>query len=231
MKRTEVNSLTENNNNKAFYPLLEGSIVIPGDVIGEAENIKSGSGTTIVDKKIIATTFGILHYGRERKLVWVEPIKQIKLPRKNDLVIGEVISSGSTIASIKTWFIIKKDKNSNRVIFIQLEKPFSANLHISQLGIRTEALSKVIKIGDVILAKVIMNHTLPLNIAINNNLLGIVAARCSSCGAPLIKKQGLYCEVCNRKEIRKISSLYDYEKFMTLIKTYKPKRYLVMELE
>lgn len=210
----------------------EGSLAFPGEVIASAEKFRPGKGTiSINNRKIVSTILGTVHFNYSNNFVWIKPIKQPVFPRKGDIVLGEVISAGNSIANIKIWFLIRNNKSQRRLTFIPLEKPFSANLHISQVGMRTELLSKVIKIGDIILGKVVTDYTLPVNIVTNDKVLGVVSAICSICGFPLIKKKELYCPRCNRTEIRKVSALYDYEKFTYLMKIHKPKRYLVMEFE
>jgi len=209
----------------------EGSLVFPGEVIADAWKFQPGKGTVRMNEKIISTILGIAHFNYKNNFVWVEPIKQPIFPKKNDLVLGEAISVGNSIANIKIWFIMRESRSARKLTLIPLEKPFSANLHISQAGMRTESLSKIIKTGDVILGRIVMDYTLPVNIVINDKILGVVSAVCSTCGTPLIKKKDLYCPKCNKTETRKVSMLYDHGKFMHLIKTHKPKRYLIMEFE
>ncbi len=211
--------------------LEEGSMVFPGEIITNAEGLKAGRGTVTINGKLVSTITGFVRFNKETRLVWIDPIKQPIFPRRNDLVLGEVISVGNSIANVKIWFIIKIGKSPRNLKLIPLKKPFSANLHISQLGVRTESLSKMIKTGDILISRIVMDYTLPVNIVINDKLLGVVAARCSTCGTPLIKKKELFCPKCNKVESRKVSELYNYEKFMNLIKIHKPKRYLIVELE
>ena len=209
---------------------IEERIVVPGEFIANAKTITPGKGTYVQDDRIYSLYLGHLRFDAEKSVVYVEPFKKIIYPKRGDLVLAEVISSGNTIASLKIWFLIRSISNKE-ILFSPLNKPFSGTIHISQLGTRTESINKLIKTGDKVLGVITTDYTLPLSISIASKELGVVAANCSRCGAPLIKKGRLFCPICNKPDIRKTSSLYNYEKFNGIFRIYKPKQYITMEVE
>jgi len=209
-----------------------GMIVVPGDILGSKDTYEPGWGTYIKNGLIVAK-----HYGRvvikkfdDKMQLLVVPFKQVIYPRKGEIVIGEVIFSSNVVSNIKIWFYVRR-KNSSYDI-IPLAAPFSGMIHISQVGKRVESMSKILKIGDKVLAVIIVDKASPLGLSIARNELGVVAAKCSICGTALIKtRDGLVCPKCRKESHRKVSRLYDYKRFESLFNIYRPRRYISFETE
>ena len=205
-------------------------IVVPGEFLGDVREYIAGEGTYVSNGRIYARILGVVIYDTSKKMVCVKPIKSPILPKKNDIVLAEVISSGDSIAQVKIYFVIKRRDKDLR--FIPLIPPFSGLIHISQLGTRTESVSTLLKVGDKILGHVTIDAYPPFGVSLVGKSFGVVAARCSICGTPLIYRENdLFCPSCKKRNPRKISPLYNFEKFEELFRKYKEKALIGMEVE
>lgn len=194
-------------------------LVLPGTLIYEGNDLRTGKGTFKVGNKIYSSIVGVVKRNLKKKIIYVVPLKEPIVLKKNDIVLGEVISVSNSIAQVRIYFVFKDRK------FIPLIEPFSGLVHISQLGRRVPVISDFIKVGDRILGKIIVDFYPPYSLSLDSRLLGVVSAKCSICGASLIKKdRRLICPNCERVEQRIISEIYDTEKFDLLFDSLKVKR-------
>ena len=202
---------------------VEREIVSPGDLLGLAKEYKAGNGTYIYDGEIRAKVMGLKVVDEENKRIEVVPFKEIKQVKLFQTVLGEVVSVSNTIANIKIYGVL------NGGVYTPLISPISGTLHISQLGRRVNRISDYMKIGDVIRAKVILDRTIPVSLTVSSRDLGIVAAYCGSCGGVMRildrKKQLMICTKCGKKENRKLSNLYDFNRYTMILQLLKPKKY------
>jgi len=194
-------------------------IVVPGTLIYEGTDLRAGKGTFRDGNKIYSSIVGVVKRNPRKKIIYVVPIKEPIVLKRNDMVLGEVISVSNSIAQARIYFVLKNDK------FIPLIQPFSALIHISQLGRRVPVISDFIKIGDKILGRIIVDFYPPYSLSLDSRLLGVVSAKCSLCGAPLIRRdRRLICPNCERMEQRILSEMYNAEKFDLLFNSLKVKR-------
>jgi exosome complex component CSL4 len=100
-----------------------------------------------------------------------------------------------------------------RFIGYDINKPlkheFRGVLHISQAAeTRIQSLYDVIRLSDVVRVRVLNNY-IPFVVTMKDARLGVIAAYCSRCGAPLVKeKDVLKCRVCGNTEMRKLAPDY-----------------------
>ena len=202
-----------------------GEIVLPGDEIGEVNKYKPGEGTYTENGKIKAKVIGRVKIDKRNGVLSVEPLKDPKKLHTKEIVLGEVVSVSNTIANIKIYFVYKKGEIK------RLYYPFSATLHISQLGFRASKLSEYMKVGDLIAARIILDRTVPLSLSIASRELGIIAAYCGTCGGAMKIKDArtgtMVCTRCGKNEKRKLSSMYDFNLFTRFFKAHKPKHFEV----
>jgi len=202
---------------------MEKEIVSPGDLLGSAKEYKAGSGTYIYNGEIRAKVVGLKVVDEKNKIIEVLPFKEAKQVKLSQIVLGEVVSVSNTIANIKIYGVL------NGGVYIPLLSPLSGTLHISQLGKRVNKMSDYMKIGDVIRAKIILDRTTPVSLTTSARDLGIVAAYCGVCGGVMKvfdkKKQLMVCTKCGRKENRKLSNLYDFNRYTMILQLLKPKKY------
>ncbi len=205
-------------------------LVVPGEFIADVREVIPGEGTYVLNGKVYSLFLGELIYDSSKHLVSVKPIKYVIYPKKGDIVLGEIISAGATTATMKILFIVRKINDNPE--FTILHTPFSGLIHISQIGVRTDNVSKILKSGDKVLGIITVSKTSPLGVSLIGEEFGVVAANCSKCGTALVKQLNvLMCPRCKKQDPRKMSSLYAYEKFTALFHLYKGKRYMPAETE
>ncbi|RBQ24028.1 Exosome complex component Csl4 [Candidatus Methanobinarius endosymbioticus] len=186
-----------------------GDFVMPGDILGVSEQFLPDKWTYDDEGQIKAVILGTVDIISSKKKVSIIPSSgNPAVVNLGDSVYGEITDVRGQRAMIN----VQKMKNIDR----QLALPYMATIHISQVKKGyLEKLTDVFKIGDVIEAKVskIMGDNLDLNTEDKED--GVVKAMCTRCRAymvPTEKKNELYCEVCDRKERRKVSLNYDCQK-------------------
>ena len=186
-----------------------GDFVMPGDVLGVSEQFLPDKWTYDDGGYIKASVLGTVDIGSSNKKISIIPSSGTPaILNVGDSVYGEITDVRGQRATIN----VQKMKGTNR----RLALPYMAAIHISQ--VKRGYLEKLIdayRIGDVIEAKVskIMGDNLDLNTEDKEN--GVVKAICTRCRAYMIptgRRDEVYCEVCDRRERRKISINYDYTK-------------------
>lgn len=178
-------------------------MVTPGDKICVIEEFLSGQGTYSYDDGWVrANVVGKVVVDKSRRMVVVENARNKPyLPKPGDAIIGIVANMSDDLAFINIIQIEGKNSNSTS---------FSGVLHISQASDKyIETLYDVLKLGDVVRAKVLNDRT-PYQLSLKTPQYGVIAALCSRCGGLLKKKSGelLYCPRCGNTEKRKISTKY-----------------------
>ncbi|MCL2114926.1 MAG: exosome complex RNA-binding protein Csl4 [Methanobrevibacter sp.] len=184
-----------------------GDFVMPGDVLGVSEQFLPDEWTYDDGNCIKAAVFGNVSIDNKSKMISIIPKSGIPtLLKIGDTVYGQV----SDVRGQRAMIDVQQMKNCDR----QFALSYMGAIHISQVkNGYLEKLYDAFRIGDIIEAKVtrIMGDNLDLNTMDKEG--GIIKAMCTKCRAfmkPTNKKDELYCEVCNRREKRKISSNYDY---------------------
>ena len=184
-----------------------GDLVMPGDVLGVSEQFLADEWTYDDGSYIKATIFGNVSIDNKSKMISIIPKSgSPALLKVGDRVYGQV----SDVRGQRAVIDIQGMKDCNR----QLALSYMGAIHISQVkNGYLEKLHDAYRIGDLIEAKVskIIGDNLDLNTIDPEG--GIIKAMCTRCRAFMKltnKKDELYCEVCNRKERRKVSTNYNY---------------------
>ena len=184
-----------------------GDFVMPGEVLGVSEQFLPDKWTYDDEGYIKASVLGTVDISSSNKRISIIPSSGTPaILNVGDSVYGEITDVRGQRATIN----IQKMKGTSR----KLALPYMAAIHISQVKRGyLEKLNDAYRIGDVIEAKVskIIGDNLDLNTEDKEN--GVVKAICTRCRAYMIptgRRDELYCEVCDRKERRKISINYDY---------------------
>jgi len=198
-----------------------GDYVVPGEIIGEVSKYKAGQGTYVQDSYIRSLFMGIVKIDKQNRTINVIPLKEANFIKVGDIVIGEIFSVSNTIVNVKIYF----SYHSGKIHVI--DAPYSGTIHISQLGIRANNMSEYIKVGDLVIAKVILDREKPYPLTISRPELGIIAAYCSACGGEMdiknLRENSLICKKCGKVEKRKLSKFYDFNLFTKYYKTFRPK--------
>ncbi|MEL9939746.1 MAG: exosome complex RNA-binding protein Csl4 [Ignisphaera sp.] len=181
---------------------MDNKIVVPGEFLCTEEEFMAYTGTYVEEGIIRAVVMGRPVFDLINRRVYIKPVKDVKIPKSGDVVIGLVEQMRDEIAMI-------------RLLGYDVNKPFKHEfrgvLHISQASnSRIQSLYDVIRIGDIIRVK-ILNSYIPYVVTAKDVKLGVIAAYCSRCGAPLVKEKNsdaLRCSSCGNVETRKIAPDY-----------------------
>ncbi|MEM3737670.1 MAG: exosome complex RNA-binding protein Rrp4 [Candidatus Bathyarchaeia archaeon] len=114
-------------------------IVAPGDPLAEGDYV-AGANTYKEHHKIYAQKLGLVDF--EGRTIYVVALKGRYIPTAGDLVIGIVVDVG-----LNGWYV-------------DINAPYDASLSVSDVlgrsfGPKVEALTNILKLGDVIIAKVL----------------------------------------------------------------------------
>ena len=184
------------------------TIVIPGDFLGYSEEYLPGKNTMEVNSKIISASFGeVVKNDRELVASVDNGIRKI-YPKNEDIIYGRIVKNDSRQVSIQIVGIEKSGK---------VEKYFADGyIRNVQDYKRDERKVQTIHIGDLIRGRIIRIGQ-NLEITLNGKRLGVLKSRCSRCSEVLVLKNGaLFCENCNRSEMRKIAPDYSAPEFVEM---------------
>ena len=180
--------------------------VLPGDEVAQAEEYMAGEGTyEDKDGKVYASAMGKLQVDEAEKMVRVVPDNPPIVLVDGDTVIADVTDVKPAMA---ICIIVSQEGHKREVSSETL-----AAVHVSKISSSyVEDAGDLIRPGDLIRGKVI--QALPsVQLTTSGPHLGVLRALCTSCRSPLdLKGDKLYCERCERTEVRKIADDYrDFE--------------------
>jgi len=131
------------------------------------------------------------------------------VPKKGDILLGKVISVGDKISTILVSALMR---NHGPLAPRPLPRTTHAYIFIRDVGYPCVRLGDMLKIGDLVLGLVKIDWFKPVFISFEGDILGVVAAKCSNCGAiiPTPKDYNrLICPNCKNIRETKISVLYE----------------------
>ncbi len=178
-------------------------LVLPGDVIGTAEEFVPGPGTYEDNGRVYAALFGHRHVDHQARAVSVLALNAIPRLGEGDLVYARVDEIKSAMAILT----ILASAATNRSVPGAPE----GTIHISKAREGyTETLATEFGVGDIVLAKILQGRP-SVKLTTAPPTFGVIAARCQSCHALLTlspKGSGLVCLRCGAQERRKIARDY-----------------------
>lgn len=179
-------------------------IVVPGEEIATTEEFLSGEGTFEIKGKIFSSYLGTLNLDSEEMKAIVVPVNPLVKLKVGDFVLAVVsdVKSNMVIADV-----VRVEGKARDVTGETL-----ASIHVSKISeAYTSDVWKEYRLGDIIRAKVIQTEP-SLQLSTDKPNLGVILGLCTKCRMPLEKKEKtLFCENCQRTEIRKTA--LDYGKF------------------
>jgi exosome complex component CSL4 len=180
---------------------MESNFVLPGDVVGSAEEFVPGYCTYVRGGVIFASTAGLVDINPETRSASVIP--KTNVPPKlchGDIVVGEVIDLKDSLVVISLAF---KKGYENRPISDE-----EATIHISNVrNSYVKDLRQMFSLRDILKAKIIDERQMRLSTGDED--LGVIKAYCNRCMTSLVRKDGrLVCPSCANVETRKLSSGY-----------------------
>jgi exosome complex component CSL4 len=178
-----------------------GQLVLPGEPLGVIEEFVPDVGTYVKDGVIYSKIVGRSLLDLLNRRVSVFPLVHgARVPRVESIVIGQVSSVQTQIATVRIFKIGKRF----------LSGFFTGLLHVSDVHLRfVESMFDVCKPGDILRAKVISEKNRAYHLTTKDKSLGVVYAFCSQCGEVLeLKGRGLQCPRCGKIEKRKTAIDY-----------------------
>ncbi len=187
---------------------VHGRLAYPGQPLAVIEEFIPGEGVYVENGTIYSAHLGVVDIDTTTRRLNVKPLTRTpRVPRKGDIVHGYISSiPRDDIALIK----ITHDEH-----MIPFTGTYTGILHISQAADRhPSTIHDYVRLGDVVRVQV-LNNSNPYIVSIKQATLGVIAAFCSRCGAPLYRVHGqpyLVCLQCGNRETRKVAAGYIYVK-------------------
>lgn len=183
-----------------------GDFVLPGDVLGVTEEFVPSEWTYEEEGKIKSLIVGNVSIDQKNKKISIIP--KIGTPPSLEVgkvVLGEISEVRGQRVSVK----IDKIKDDSR----DLVTSFMGGIHISQAqkGYLSK-LTEAFRIGDLVEARVTKVLGLDnVDLTTTGDELGVLKAMCTRCRHFMVKtdQNEVYCENCEKKERRKLSSHYE----------------------
>ncbi len=180
-------------------------IVLPGTILGVAEEFFPGDNVVESNGYLISTAIGRVRIDAARRVIRVDAFKKLYYPQLGSMVYAIVTSVREDIALL-------------RIIGSRLDNYVSGNqyagaIHISQSGLGRDirSLYSVLRFGDIVYAKVISKSN-PFILSLKHASAGVVLSFCPRCTNHLAKKKDrLVCTRCGYTESRKVSPKYIYQ--------------------
>ncbi len=181
----------------------EEKLVVPGDKVGTSEEWLSGEGTFEDNGDIYASQFGLLKFDEDSLEAKVKAVNPIVKVEKGDVIYGSVFMRKGSMAVI----MIEKVENVSR----EVKEDVEGTLHISEVSDDyTEKMKDEFLVGDIVRAKVIQVEP-TIKLSTTGKTFGVVRGYCPECRKSMKferKKNKLYCENCEIRSDRNISSVY-----------------------
>jgi exosome complex component CSL4 len=175
--------------------VLKQKIILPGEQIATEEEYAAGENTFVRDGKIYSKTIGTLNLDETNKEASVRG-KTVEEISFGDIVTGEVSILKESTAVIQ----LLSAEGNKRIL----------GINTAQLPIRNVSneyvtnLNKMMKIGDLIRAKIVMSSPLAIDLSTKEKGLGVIKAYCSKCRKEMnFNNNQMVCLECGNIEDRK----------------------------
>jgi exosome complex component CSL4 len=185
-----------------------GEFVLPGDMIGTAEEFISNNNTFKYGGNIYSSATGQVRINNKTRTISVVPKTDIPpMIRNGDVVIGRVNDLRSSVALVEIAML--EGKGEREIVNLQ-----PAAIHVSNVkDSYVKSLDYEFSPFDLVRAKVIDVKAMRLSTSGNN--LGVIKAYCSKCNVSMEKQSNngnkgskLKCPVCGNIESRKLAGNY-----------------------
>jgi exosome complex component RRP4 len=133
-----INKMAEKKETKTETKAKKGvrEIVVPGEVIGKADDFLPGDFTAKSGEDIIATRLGIAD--KSGKIIKIIPISGVYVPRRGNIVIGSVLD-----ITMRGWIV-------------DIKAPYDAFLLLKEcpMFVNESEMADVYSPGDLVIAKI-----------------------------------------------------------------------------
>jgi exosome complex component CSL4 len=171
--------------------------VLPGDFLASPEEFLPGKNAYEQGDSVRASHPGQVEKDLSKREVSVRPAVVAKTLKVGDMVVGQVEAAMTSTAGVKISYLNGAESHASfpGTIFTRGER-----------GGRGERRTYV-KLADVVRARVASTLNGMNQLSIDEPHLGVIAALCSVCGAPLPRGDGerTRCEQCGSVEERKFA--------------------------
>jgi exosome complex component CSL4 len=172
------------------------AVVLPGDFLASPEEFLPGKNTYEQEDSVRARLPGRVEKDLSKREVAVVSAVSARTLKVGDVVIGQVEAAMTSTAGVKISYIngVETHASFPGTIFTRGER-----------GGRGERRTYV-KLADVVRARVASTLNGMNQLSIDEPHLGVLAALCSVCGAPLLRGDGrAKCDNCGNVEERKFA--------------------------
>jgi exosome complex RNA-binding protein Csl4 len=170
-------------------------IIVPGEQIATEEEYSAGENTYVRDGKIISIALGTLNIDEVNKEASVKG-KKVEQLAYGDIVTGKVnlVKESSAVIELLS---AEGNKRITGINTAQLPIRNVSNEYVTEL-------QKILKIGDIIRAKVVMSSPLAIDLNTKEKGLGVIKAYCSNCRKEMsFNNNQMVCLDCGSIEDRK----------------------------
>ena len=176
----------------------KAGVVLPGDKLAVSEEFLPGRHTYEDSGLIRALTTGEVVKDMNSMEISVKPAFEPQTIKVDDWVTGQVEVAQANSANVKIYFIDGKPTH----------KDFSGMLSLRGMtGARGQRRTTPVKLGDVVRCRVYSLLNGIIHLTIDEPDMGVVAALCGNCGAPLLRGSSTKakCDECGNVEDRKLA--------------------------
>ena len=181
---------------------MQCNFVIPGDIVGTAEEFLPGEGTYVKGEHVRATTAGVTEVDAKERSAKVLPRTNAPVKLENgDVVVGQITDLKESLAILRLAF--KRGYESRPIHNTE------ALIHIARVkSSYVKEIRLVLGHRDIDKAKII-DDTPTIGLSIVDEDLGVVKAYCGRCATPLrLEGNRLVCPECEQVESRTLSTDY-----------------------
>lgn len=181
---------------------MSTKVVYPGERVAVAEEYIPGEGTYEANGEIYATQIGELLLDDRERVAWVRSFNPPLELRVGDVVLATVENLKPSMVIVQVQALEGKER--------AVTGSTEGTIHISKISEEyVEDVKREMRVGDLVRARVIQASP-SLQLATNEQPLGVVHGFCTRCRWPMVKKgRQLYCDHCDRTEPRKVATVYD----------------------
>jgi exosome complex component CSL4 len=181
--------------------LVKSKLVVPGQQIAVSEEGEAASGAMESEGAVYATVAGNVFVDPQTYAISVKSKRSLVRLREGDIVNGLVHDIYDTVALIEFEPVAingERKAYTNRFAYLRISEVSKGYV---------ENFRDVLRIGDVIIAKVREIKPLGIYLSIMDPALGVVKAKCSNCRREL-RSAGrvMECPNCKNRETRKMAA-------------------------
>jgi len=180
-------------------------IIFPGEELATEEEYSAGENTFVRKGKIKSKTVGYAQADETSKEMNVKG-KSIPTLEYGDVVVGKIM-------------LVKESSATVEMLHAENDKKI-AGINVAQLPVRNVAneyvheLKKMVKIGDIIKAKIASINPYAIDLTTKGKGLGVIKAYCTNCRTEMqYNNSKLMCLACGSVEDRKWFEKEDAQDF------------------